>query len=212
MSIAIELVVWDMDGTLINSASVVPDAFIATAEKFGKPGYTRQNVIDLYGLGVPENVVAHMLEKPVSKETMNFFYDQLQQNSSHVSTYAEIPKCLSHIHARAKQAVFTGASQRSAEILLKAVGIDQHFDLILGGDDYLPKPDPGALVALAAQFDVAQKNCVYIGDALTDIQAANSANMISIAAGWGHLYATDMGCRITAHTPMQLCRALTANC
>ena len=208
MATPIEFVIWDMDGTLINSASAVPDAFITAAQTHGKPGYTRDDVISFYSLGVPVNVVSHMLGKPATVDAMNCFYDALQDNSKNVSTYDDMPECLTKLGKQAKQAVFTGASQQSAEILLKSVGIDHLFDLILGGDNYPPKPDPSALVALAAQFGIATERCVYIGDAPTDIQAANSAGMVSIAAGWGHLYAADMGADIIAESPMQLCRLL----
>ena len=204
MSQPTELVIWDMDGTLINSAGAVPDAFIAAAESMGKFGYSRQDVIELYGLGVPENVVAHMIGATASSATMNVFYDALQANSSSVRTYDGIPVCLAELHGGAKQAVFTGASQRSAEILLNSIGIAQHFDFILGGDGYPPKPDPSALVGLAEKFGVTTTRCAYIGDAVTDIQAANSAKMLSIAAGWGHLYVADMGSKHIAETPNQL--------
>ena len=75
LSSSIELVIWDMDGTLINSACAVPDAFIAAAQSIGKTNYTRQDVIDLYRLGVPENVVAHMQGQPATLDTMNVFYN-----------------------------------------------------------------------------------------------------------------------------------------
>ena len=208
MNLPIELVIWDMDGTLINSATAVPDAFISAAETFGKSGYSREDVIGLYTLGVPENVVAHMLGKPVSPNAMECFYDALQKNSSTVATYDEVTQCLALLHKKVKQAVFTGASQRSAEILLTAVGIDHHFDVIKGGDGYPPKPDPTSLIDLAEQFGVAQNRCVYIGDATADMEAANSANMISVAAGWGHLYHSNMNANKTVNSPMQLSRLI----
>ena len=208
MSPSLELVIWDMDGTLIKSACAVPDAFIAAAQSIGKTNYTRQDVIDLYRLGVPENVVAHMQGQPATLDTMNVFYNALQTNSVHVSAYDGMSICLAAIKKQAKQAVFTGASQRSAQILLKSVGINEHFDLILGGDEHPPKPDPSALLALAVQFAVKPQHCVYIGDAVTDIQAANSAGMVSVAAGWGHLYTADMGALHIANTPSHLCLLL----
>jgi len=208
MNQPVELVIWDMDGTLINSSSAVPDAFIAAANSVGKTGYSRQDVIDLYNLGVPENVVSHIQGQQATPETMNVFYDALQANSRAVKTYDDIPHCLETIRKHAKQAVFTGASHRSAEILLKSVGINHHFDLILGGDDYPPKPDPSALIAMAAQFGVDSIRCAYVGDAATDIQAANAANVKSIAAGWGHLYTPGTGASITAPSPTELCHLL----
>jgi phosphoglycolate phosphatase-like HAD superfamily hydrolase len=49
----LQALVWDMDGTLIDSGAVVPDAFIATVQTLGGKTYTREQVIDLYPVGPP---------------------------------------------------------------------------------------------------------------------------------------------------------------
>jgi len=197
----IESVIWDMDGTLINTASVVPDSFIATAAEFGGGRCTREEVVALYSLGVPENMLERLIGKTPSTHVMEHFYECLSEKSSSVQTYDGIKNCLSELSASVKLAVFTGASQRSAEILLNSVQLKDSFDLILGGDNYPPKPDPGGLISAASQLGSAPERCVYIGDAPSDIQAAISAKMVSIAAGWGHLYSEESQAAYVAERP-----------
>jgi len=200
----VKLVIWDMDGTLIDSAFVVPDAFVLALESAGVSGYTRDQIIDLYKLGVPENLIGHVLGETPSSSTMDSFYSQLEQNSHKIKVYEGIVHCLEDLGTSTKLAVFTGASQRSAEILLKALGLDSHFDTILGGDNHPPKPDPSALVTLCSDFDLKPNQCVYVGDADADIEAANRADMISVSAGWGHLYSDSSQARFAADTPSDL--------
>src|SRR6266540_3324413 len=54
-------IVWDMDGTLIDSATVVPDAYIRAITRLGGPTLTREAVIAAYGLGPPAIMLAHLL-------------------------------------------------------------------------------------------------------------------------------------------------------
>lgn len=212
-----KLILWDMDGTLIQSAHVVPDAFRHTAEEFGHPGYSRQDIIDLYPLGVPENVFAHIFGVDRSADQVNaqvnekgrtdvmtYFYNQLAENSHRIEVYEGIVNCLSSLRTQVKLAVFTGASQRSADILLSALKLDRYFDCILGGDDYPAKPDPAGLIAAAKQLHVPPEQTVYVGDAHTDIIAAQAAGMLPVAAGWGHLYEADYGYEQVALTPLDV--------
>lgn len=216
-----KLILWDMDGTLIQSAHVVPDAFRHTAEQFGHPGYSRQDIIDLYPLGVPENVFAHIfgVDRPAGQvnaqvntqvnaegrtDVMTYFYNQLAENSHRIKVYEGIVNCLTALRNHVKLAVFTGASQRSADILLSALKLDDYFDLILGGDDYPAKPDPAGLVAVANRLNVPPEQTVYVGDAHTDIEAARAAGMLPVAAGWGHLYQADNGYEHIALTPLDV--------
>ena len=207
----IKLVVWDMDGTLIDSASVVPDTFIATVLEFSGVQKTRTQIVELYSLGVPENILAHLLGETPGPEVMQYYYGTLNSGSINIGSYEGIAECLSELSKDVRLAVFTGASQQSAEALIGSTGLAKYFDLILGADGFPPKPDPTGLIEVASRLGVACEECVYIGDAPADIQAASAAKMMSIGAGWGHLFSRDCHPGRVAQVPAEVARFIASS-
>lgn len=59
--LSFDLIIWDMDGTLLQTANVVPDSFIETAKAHGYSDYSRDEIVALYSLGVPKkNACTHV--------------------------------------------------------------------------------------------------------------------------------------------------------
>jgi HAD superfamily hydrolase (TIGR01549 family) len=178
--------VWDMDGTLLDSSEVVPDAFIATARALGSGDVDRQQVVAAYSLGVPEVVLEHLIGRRLADGEADSYYDRLQDSS--VYPYDGVHETLATLRARdLPVTIFTGASSRAARTLLSSAGID--YDILVGGDHVAhPKPSPDGVLAAAKRLAVDVAHVVYIGDAPTDLQAARSAGARGAAATWGHLY------------------------
>jgi len=76
--------------------------------------------------------------------------------------------------------------------LMQALGLYQRAGCVLCGDS-LPvrKPDPLPLLTAAAQLKVEPTRCLYLGDALRDVQAARAANMVALGASFGYIGAQD---------------------
>ena len=197
----LDLLIWDMDGTLLQSANVVPDSFIETARVHGQQECSRDEIVALYSLGVPENMLARILGRPPTADEMTFFYKTLAAKADEVEVYPGVVACLSTLQQWLTLAVFTGASDRSAGILLGACGLSSHFDVVVGGDAYPPKPDPGGILAVVEAAGSAVERAAYIGDAPTDIQAAVAAGVQALAAGWGHLHEAGHGEHIIFDQP-----------
>lgn len=68
--------IWDMDGTLIDSATVVPDAFIATTTALGGTVCTREDVVALYSLGEPATMLARMLDRPATPADVEAYHQR----------------------------------------------------------------------------------------------------------------------------------------
>jgi len=78
------------------------------------------------------------------------------------------------------------------EPLLRALGLYERAGCVLSGDS-LPvcKPDPLPLLTAANRIAVAPERCLYLGDALRDVQAARAANMVALAARYGYIDAQE---------------------
>src|SRR6266516_2146192 len=71
-------VIWDMDGTLLDSVGVVPDAFIATARARSGRTYTRQQIVDLYHLGPPPIMLPRLLGRDATAADRDDYHTRLQ--------------------------------------------------------------------------------------------------------------------------------------
>ena len=181
--------VWDMDGTLIDSATVVPDAFIATSTALGGTACTREEVVALYSLGEPAVMLSHMLERPATGADVDVYHDELATRAAGATAYPAVETTLAALAPLLPMAVFTGASTRAAEILLDAAGLRGHFQVVVGGDQAAaPKPDPAGIHLACRRLGLRAVACAYLGDAPTDLQAARASGALPLAAGWGHLH------------------------
>ncbi len=88
--------------------------------------------------------------------------------------------------------VVTNKAAWLTEPLLQALGLRQRAGCVLSGDT-LPerKPHPRPLLVAAERLGVAAVDCVYVGDALRDVQAANGAGMCALGAEFGYLNPLD---------------------
>ncbi len=179
-------VVWDMDGTLLDSTHVVPEAFVAAIAELGGPRVDRDAVVAAYSLGVPEVVIEHFLGRTLEAGEADVYYDRLL--GAEVEPYPGIAAALDALRTAGRPvAVFTGASTRAARTLLDAAGLE--VDVLVGGDDVSrPKPAPDGVREAARRLGVEPTEVIYVGDAPTDMQAARSAGAAAAAAAWGHLY------------------------
>ncbi|WP_025272503.1 HAD family hydrolase [Haloglycomyces albus] len=178
--------VWDMDGTLLNTSTVVPDAFInATFELSGRT-VTRDVVIGLYPVGPPSVILERLIDRSLESGEEEVYYQHL--NHVQVEPFPGIIDTLrTIIYNNRYVAVVTGASHRAAQILLHNAGIASDF--IVGGDELdNGKPAPDGLHYMATQLNVPVSKIAYIGDSHIDMKAARAAGCHAWSPSWGHMF------------------------
>lgn len=182
-------VIWDMDGTLVDTASVVPDAFIDTAQTYGDNSPSREDVIALYRFGEPAAIITQLLGRPVTDAELDHFHTLLRRRSHEVHPYDGVEDTLGRLHERGhRMAVFTGNSTEAASILLGGCGLLPYFRTVVGGDEIEhPKPDPEGVLLACARLAVEPATSLYVGDAPADVLAGSAAGAVGVVAGWGHL-------------------------
>ncbi len=95
----------------------------------------------------------------------------------------DVPKILDHLIDR-KQKIALGSASKNARRILKSVHLYSSFDTIVDGNDVVQaKPDPEVFLIAAANLEVDPEHAVVFEDSIAGIQAANTANMISIGIG-----------------------------
>jgi HAD superfamily hydrolase (TIGR01549 family) len=202
---ALAAVIWDMDGTLFDSSSVVPGAFIAALRESGTGEISAEQVIAAYGLGPPAAMLAHFLGRPATDAEVDRYHRELEAAARATALYPGIVDVLEAIQPAVKLGVFTGASHRAAGILLAATGLSQFFDEVVGGDEVShAKPAPDGVLEACRRLHVHPTESAYVGDAAVDLEAARRAGVLAVGAAWGHMYSADSSADVVARSPAEV--------
>jgi len=191
-----ELVLFDLDGTLVDSA---PD-FLATLDVLraerGVPPMTLAELRPHVSKGARAMLAASFPDLPSEEREPlipRFLAIYEQELARHGAAFNGVEPLLQAIEADGSRwGIVTNKPEYLARLLLPRLGWETRCAVLLGGDS-LPvrKPDPEPLLHAARQLGVAPAACVYVGDDERDIVAARAAAMPSVVALWGYRLEDD---------------------
>lgn len=198
----VDAILWDMDGTLIDSTAAVPAAFVATVEELGGPPVTESAIVTAYPMGAPEVILAHFVGRGLRDGESERYYRRLR--AAVVHPYPGVYDAVVRINRGWPVGVCTGASHLAARILLGQAGLVHLFGVLVGSDEVAnPKPAPDSILEGCRRLGHPPGAVAYVGDAPTDLLAARHAGALAVAAGWGHLYSPDAPADVTLTAPHQ---------
>ncbi len=191
------LVIFDLDGTLVDSnRDLVPALNKATATE-GLPNISMADVGHVVGKGALQMIErayhfhGRKLEVggPTHKRLLDRFVEFYEQNLTDKTVF--FPSTLLALDELSKSgwqlAVCTNKYERLARKLLVQLGEAARFPVVTGGDTFdVKKPDPQHLIETAKLANVSPENCIMVGDSVNDIAAAQAANMPVIAVNFGY--------------------------
>ncbi len=95
----------------------------------------------------------------------------------------DVPRVLEALIEK-KQPISLGSASKNARIILECVDLKRHFDAIVDGNDVSKaKPDPEVFLIAAKLLNMKPEDCIVFEDSVAGVEAANTANMISIGIG-----------------------------
>jgi phosphoglycolate phosphatase len=183
-----DLVVWDWDGTVIDSIGAVSGAIMAAARDLGLPVPTAQQARWVIGLGLTDAVAqavpsiqAAQIPAFIARYRVHYFQQDPELNVFH--GMAGLLGALDR--AGVPLAVATGKSRVGLNRALERTGLGTHFVATRCADEGLPKPDPWMLRDLAESLQVAPARMVMIGDTTHDVAMAQAAGATAVAVTYG---------------------------
>lgn len=202
----IDAVLFDLDGTLIDSVPDLAAAVDIMLESIGKPPAGEINVNHWVGNGAPalvkralyddshgdvlhQQAFANELDDQYYVQAYSVFEEAYEQRLIQATgMYPGVESVLSRLQrAKIKVALITNKPRRFTVPLLNALKIDQYFSCVICGDD-LPhkKPHPLPLETALKELQVDASNAVMVGDSISDVKSARLAHVKSVAVTYGY--------------------------
>jgi phosphoglycolate phosphatase len=213
-------VLFDLDGTLLDTLQDIADSMNEALKAHGLPGYPAENYKKFVGGGL-ELLVRRVLPEgadvdtlfPVLIEKMEREYSK--RWSSHTALYPGIRDMLDGLSRRGlRLSILSNKPDEFTQAICSHYLNEWKFDIIKGAGKALPrKPDPAAALWIAEQMKIEPAEFVYLGDSSTDMKTAVAAGMRPIGALWGFREADELlesGAELLIARPGELLEVLKA--
>jgi phosphoglycolate phosphatase len=213
-----EAIIFDLDGTLLNTLDDLADANNQALSELGFPTHSVESYKYHIGNGVrlllertlPEDSRDEaMVEKGITM--MKQAYDKCWSNKTR--PYAGIPEMLDELTRRGvRMAILSNKPDEYTRIIVDKLLANWDFEEVWGVSDAVPpKPDPAGISNLIEKMGVATENLLYLGDTATDMETAVGADVCAVGVLWGFRQAdelTQSGANVLLSEPAELMNVL----
>jgi phosphoglycolate phosphatase len=216
-----EAIIFDLDGTLLDTLTDIAEAMNAALGRFG---YGPHPVEDYrYYVG---DSVRSMVERTLPKEKIT---EQIIEDCSaalteeyrkrwpnHTKPYPGIIKLLVELEKKKiLKAVLSNKPQEFTTVIVRTFLGDFHFEDVVGVNEIVKKkPDPTAALEIASRLKVPPEKILYLGDTNTDMQTAVNAGMHPVGALWGFRTAEELkkfGAKKLVEKPLDVLKVLAGD-
>lgn len=183
----VRAIVFDLDGTLVDSLEDIAVALDAALEEQGIALPTRATVRSWIGGGA-RALVAKAAPQAVEEVLARFRVHYAASPAVHTKVYAELEPVLDQIvRGHVALAILTNKPHDLAVRIVDDVLKRWPFATVIGQRHGIPlKPDPQPALMVAEELGVPPEHCALVGDAATDIETAHAAGMIPVGVTWGY--------------------------
>ena len=183
-----DLLVFDWDGTLMDSAAVITASLQAACADLGLPIPSDEKARFIIGLGL-HDAMAHVLPEldpaDYPRVTQRYRHHFLLRDSE-TALFPGAAETLKELHAAGFMlAIATGKGRRGLDRALEVTGMACYFHATRCADEAYSKPHPGMLQELMAMLGVACERTLMIGDTTHDMAMAQNARVARLGAAYG---------------------------
>jgi phosphoglycolate phosphatase len=200
--LAVKMVMIDLDGTLIDTVPDLAAAGNRMLADLGRPAWPADKATTWIGNGVPRFVKRNLTgemwadpEEALFQRALALFQKHYAAAVSALSRpFPGVVEGLERLKAGGFElACITNKAEAFTLPLLRDLGLDKYFKLVLSGDS-LPKqkPDPLPLLHACKHFGITPDHGVLVGDSSNDVQAARAAGMPVICVTYGYNHGHDI--------------------
>jgi phosphoglycolate phosphatase len=193
---AIRLVIFDLDGTLIDSRLDLVHAVNAAIRHIGRPELPENVIASYVGDGAPVLIQRALggeaVDEALVRQGLEFFLSYYREHKlDHTTVFAGIAEALQTIQsvgngAERKLAVLSNKPVLPSRAIVEALGLGKFFMQVYGGNSFpTKKPDPEGARKLLEESGVPAEQAVIVGDSHTDVETGHNAGLWTVAVTYG---------------------------
>jgi len=218
---SIKLVIFDLDGTLIDSRLDLVHSVNAALRHIGRDKLPEDLIASYVGDGAPILIQRALggehVDEALVRKGLEFFLTYYRAHKlDHTTVYPGIAEALQAIQNASpsegngslrKMAVLSNKPVGPSRAIIDALGLGPYFSQVYGGNSFATKkPDPEGALRLVAENGVATQHTAIIGDSHTDVETGRNAGLWTIAVTYGFAPQSleEAGPDVTVDTPQEL--------
>ena len=216
---SIKLVIFDLDGTLIDSRLDLVHSVNAALRHIHRPELPEDVIASYVGDGAPiliqRALGGEVVDEALVRKGLEYFLSYYREHKlDHTTVYHGIREALGAIQSSGngvprKMAVLTNKPVNPSRAIVEALGLGSYFSQVYGGNSFsTKKPEPEGALKLLAETGVRPEQTAIVGDSHVDIRTGRNAGLWTIAVTYGFAPHTLEGESpdVTLDTPQELSR------
>lgn len=185
----IDLLVFDLDGTLIDSKDDLVHSVNAARRRMGLPPLPEETVASYVGRGVVmlmKQALGEIATDDIVSQAVEFFFEYYREHMlDHTVPYPGVRETLDRLQSR-RMAVLTNKPVLFSQAILDGLDLSRYFVRVYGGNSFAQKkPDPMGLFALMQESDVTGERTMMVGDSETDVLVGRNAGAWTCGVTYG---------------------------
>jgi len=188
---SIKLLIFDLDGTLVNSQFDIADGINHALTSMNRSPLNEGEVQNLIGGGV-KKLVERAFSDVTDKETLdnalelfnNYYHNNL---TTKTRPYDGVLEVLNHF-SKLKKAVYSNKPHELTTRIIKELNLDSYFNIVIGSNHskYKPKPSAEGVELILNNLSILPKHTLFIGDSTHDIHSGQNAGTLTCAVTYGY--------------------------
>jgi phosphoglycolate phosphatase len=182
-----QLIVFDWDGTIIDSASTIVECMQQASRDMGLPVPERERASHVIGLGLHDAMRIAVPGLPAARypEFVSHYRRHFLAREDAMGLFPGMAELIASLSAGRALAIATGKSRRGLERALDATALRPHFRASRCADETTPKPDPAMLLELMDELGTPARRTLMVGDTSHDMEMARAAGVDAVAVTYG---------------------------
>jgi phosphoglycolate phosphatase len=206
----IRAVIFDLDGTLVDTLDDITACVNACLESLGDAARSREEVRGMVGDGV-ELLCRRALARVTDERVLEMAHCMRTRYREHLiessAPYEGVVPLLHALSSRGiRLAVLSNKPHELTKRHIEELFDEGLFEIVQGQEDGFPlKPDPGGLLWVIDRLDLSRGECLFVGDSQVDVRTGLAAGVRTLAAAWGFRTPAELaGAHRLIHVPEEV--------